>query len=84
MGWANCGIDDLDRPIGYVHEAICDFEGCEAIIDRGLGYACGGMHGHEDQYGKPACARYFCGEHQLNHACEFGHTDYGTEDQSEA
>ncbi len=45
MGWANCGEDSQGRPIGYAHEGICDHPGCEARIDRGLEFACGGMHG---------------------------------------
>lgn len=59
MGWGDCGTDSEGRNIGYVWEAICDHEGCETEIDRGLGYACGGMHG-EDEH---SCEKYFCGEH---------------------
>jgi hypothetical protein len=59
MGWADCGTDRNGRPIGYAFEATCDEEGCEEEIDRGLGHACGGMHG-EDEY---SCERYFCGKH---------------------
>lgn len=58
MGWANCGDDSNGRPIGYAHTATCDHPGCTKQIDRGLAYACGGMHG--DEYG---CERYVCGEH---------------------
>lgn len=35
MGWANCGTDDLGRPIGYAHAATCDEPGCSKEIDRG-------------------------------------------------
>lgn len=70
MGWANCGEDSKGRPIGYAHMANCDFrkgeetlnartEICNARIDRGLSYACGGMHG-EDVY---SCEGYFCQSH---------------------
>lgn len=59
MGWGNCGTDSKGRPIGYVFEATCDYPGCEEEIDRGLSYACGGMHG-EDENG---CEGYFCGKH---------------------
>jgi hypothetical protein len=58
MGWAHCGTDSTGREIGYVIAATCDHPGCKAKIDRGLGYACGGMHG--DSIG---CEKYFCGEH---------------------
>lgn len=60
MGWANCGADSKGRPIGYAHAATCDGPGCAAVIDRGLSYACGGMHG-EDPNG--ACEGYFCPKH---------------------
>ena len=33
--------------------------GCDEVIDRGLGYICGRMHG-----GEGGCGRYFCGEHE--------------------
>lgn len=61
MGWANCGTDTKDRPIGYAHEATCDHQpGCSAQIDRGLSYACGEMHGK----GEFSCEGYFCGDHR--------------------
>lgn len=59
MGWGHCGHDDDDRPIGYAITATCDEPGCSAKIDRGLAYACGGMHGG----GKHGCGRYFCPAH---------------------
>lgn len=58
MGWGDCGTDSKGRPIGYVHEATCDFPCCEAKIDRGLAYACGGMHGENE-----GCEGYFCPAH---------------------
>jgi hypothetical protein len=67
MGWSDCGDDDLGRPIGYAFEAKCDFLGCSVRIDRGLDFACGGMHG-EDSDG--SCARYFCHDHLHDHGCE--------------
>lgn len=60
MGWANCGTDREGRPIGYAHEAVCDHDGCTKEIDRGLDFACGGMHG-EDEY---SCEKYFCWDHR--------------------
>lgn len=62
MGWGNCGEDSNGRPIGYCHEATCDHVGCNTKIDRGLSYACGGMHG-EDEI---SCEKYFCEEHRSN------------------
>lgn len=72
MGWANCGEDSSGRPIGYAHSATCDLPGCGKQIDRGLAYACGGMHGTEMLGGDEAvdwsadfgaCERYFCEDH---------------------
>lgn len=60
MGWGDCGYDSKGRPIGYVHSAICDHPDCLEKIDRGLSYACGGMHG---DCGGQACENYFCGKH---------------------
>ena len=59
MGWADCGADSEGRPIGYGFAGKCDHDGCDADIDRGLSYACGGMHGAGEGY----CEKYFCGEH---------------------
>lgn len=59
MGWGNCGTDSRGRPIGYTHDAVCDHPGCDAAIDRGLSYACGGMHGEESH----SCEGYYCGKH---------------------
>lgn len=61
MGWADCGFDSKNRPIGYIHSATCDHEGCEKEIDRGLAYACGGGH----LGGADFCEDYFCYEHLL-------------------
>ena len=62
MGWSDCGTDEDGRPIGYAHEAKCDHPGCDNDIDRGLAYACGGMHGHNSWF---SCDKYFCGEHLM-------------------
>lgn len=58
MGWANCGKDSRGRWIGYAHSAKCDERGCKERIDRGLSYACGGMHGNDG-----GCEGYFCAKH---------------------
>lgn len=60
MGWANCGQDSKGRNIGYAHSATCDHPGCKKRIDRGLSYACGGMHGTGEGF---QCEGYFCGAH---------------------
>ena len=58
MGWA-FRVEADGREIGYSVAATCDEDGCNAAIDRGLAYACGGNHGGGADY----CDRYFCGEH---------------------
>lgn len=63
MGWAFCGTDSRGREIGYGISATCDFPGCEEEIDRGLGNACGGMHGENGI----DCEGYFCGSHLYLH-----------------
>ena len=59
MGWGRCGKDSRGRLIGYYYPATCDEPGCKKRIDRGLAYACGGMHGA----GAWFCEGYFCEEH---------------------
>lgn len=59
MSWSDCGTDSKGRPIGYIHEATCDHPGCDLKIDRGLSYACGGMHGEDEV----SCEGYFCPDH---------------------
>src|SRR5690349_20997545 len=80
MGWGNCGTDSRGRPIGYCHAARCDHPGCSKRIDRGLAYACGGMHGTTPVGGDDSldgfdecCEGYFCSEH-LRWPC-FEHED---------
>jgi hypothetical protein len=62
MGWS-LGHDSrwgkYGRDIGYGVPATCDHPGCNAEIDRGLGYVCGG-----DVYGgEHGCGLFFCGSH---------------------
>jgi hypothetical protein len=80
MGWGRCGTDSKGRNIGYYYAAICDHPGCKAKIDRGLAYACGGMHGLTHMGGDEkldgfelCCEGYFCSEH-LTFPC-FEHED---------
>lgn len=58
MGWAH-GTNASGRAIGYGVAAVCDQEGCTEMIDRGLDYACGGMHDGGDH----GCGDYFCPRH---------------------
>ena len=59
MGWSGPMPNAEGRLVGYAVEAICDLAGCEAKIDCGLAYVCGGMH----DGGEYGCGRYFCAEH---------------------
>ena len=69
MGWMNCGSDTQGRPIGYGFAATCDAPGCDVEIDRGLSYACGGMHGYRtDAADFDVCEKYFCESHRV-HLC---------------
>lgn len=79
MGWAFCGKDSRGRRIGYGVSARCDEPGCRVQIDRGLGYACGGMHGDGDP--EYSCEGYFCGEHlsAVGQRCRRCHAEEGRE-----
>lgn len=59
MSWSHCGKDSAGRPIGYAHAEKCDHPGCNTDIDRGLSFACGGMHGNTEI----GCDKYFCETH---------------------
>ena len=72
MGWAGPMPNARGREVGYAVEAVCDLDGCDAKIDRGLAYVCGDMH----DGGEHGCGDYFCGAHlffgapeQLCEAC---------------
>lgn len=58
MGWGY-GVNNEGREVGYTVEAICDQDGCDKEIDRGLAYVCGSMH----DGGEHGCGRYFCYPH---------------------
>lgn len=59
MGW-QVGYDSRwQRDIGYGVPAICDRPVCGTVINRGLGYVCGG-----DPYGgEKGCGLFFCDDH---------------------
>lgn len=66
MGWGY-GINGAGREVGYTVAATCDHPGCEAKIDRGLGYACGQRHDRCDDPEEARCGGYFCKEHRYTH-----------------
>lgn len=68
MGWSLGYDDNWRRDVGYGVPAYCDHPGCDKMIDRGLGYVCGG----EPFGGEHGCGLHFCGEH-LWHRKPRGH-----------
>lgn len=68
MGYGYYVLSD-GREAGYLVTATCDREGCDEVIDRGLGYLCGR---HPDGFRDPdeyGCGSYFCGRHDADHDC---------------
>lgn len=59
MGWSIGYDEKWNRDIGYGVPAWCDHPGCDAVIDRGLSYVCGG----EPYGGDEGCGLYFCSKH---------------------
>ena len=66
MGWSIGYDSNHERDIGYGVPAYCDHPGCNAKIDRGLGYVCGG----EPYGGDDGCGLFFCGTHGGLGQCE--------------
>jgi len=62
MGWSY-GHNVEGEEVGYSVPAVCNEPGCEAKIDRGLSYTCGGLDGHSGVIG--TCGKPFCSEHLL-------------------
>lgn len=59
MSWT-IGYDEaLDRDVGHLVTAYCDHPGCNAVINRGLAFTCGG----EFMGGDHGCGLHFCPEH---------------------
>lgn len=59
MGWSIGYDSNWNRDIGYGVPAYCDDPSCNAVIDRGLSYVCGGQpYGGDD-----GCGLYFCDKH---------------------
>jgi hypothetical protein len=61
MGWARYRNHE-GRECGYAVAATCDYPGCTAEIDRGLGYLCGTTDAIDGS--GPGCGRYFCEKHR--------------------
>ena len=61
MGWSYAVLED-GREVGYGVEATCEHPGCEAQIDRGLAYACGGLDAVIGR-SEIGCGHHFCYEH---------------------
>ncbi len=59
MGWSVGYDPNWNRDVGYGVPAKCDHPDCDADIDRGLSYVCGG-----DVYGdEHGCGLFFCDAH---------------------
>jgi hypothetical protein len=83
MGWSVGYDSNWKRDVGYGVPATCDHPSCNAEIDRGLSYVCGG-----DPFGgEHGCGLYFCTDHlvyagdardnvQLCPACRYGKKRY--------
>lgn len=61
MGYAHYEIWRNGKKIeaGYAVETLCEQDGCEEQIDRGLAHLCGKEPGG-DEHG---CGGYYCGKH---------------------
>ncbi|AWT42574.1 MULTISPECIES: hypothetical protein [Streptomyces] len=61
MGYAYYEITRNGETIqaGYSVEVVCEEDGCDEKIDRGLAHLCGAQPGG-DEYG---CGGYYCGHH---------------------
>jgi hypothetical protein len=59
MSWSIGYDGHWKRDIGYGVPAYCDHPSCNATIDRGLSFVCGG----EPYGGEKGCGLYFCSKH---------------------
>ena len=62
MGWSIGYDNHWRRDIGYGVPAYCDHPKCNAEIDRGLAYVCGGGPYGENEK-RDGCGLYFCYKH---------------------
>ncbi len=58
MGYAHYVLGD-GREAGYGVADVCNVDGCDEKIDRGLAYLCGDV----GDGGEHGCGRYFCYTH---------------------
>lgn len=65
MSWSIGFDSQRQRDIGYGVPAFCDHPACNAKIDRGLSYVCGG----EPHGGDKGCGLYFCWKHGGGRLC---------------
>jgi hypothetical protein len=56
MGWAYGEVNG--KAVGHSVPDVCNELGCDEVIDRGLGYACGDMPGSG-----LGCDGFFCEQH---------------------
>lgn len=59
MGYGHYKLSS-GKEAGYGVSAICEHPGCDAEIDRGMSYACGGEPGEQGGW---SCEGYFCPKH---------------------
>jgi hypothetical protein len=61
MGYAHYTVTRNGEEIeaGYAVDTVCEQDGCEEQIDRGLAYLCGETPGGDED----GCGGYFCGQH---------------------
>lgn len=69
MSWSIGYDTQWNRDIGYGVPAFCDHPGCNAEIDRGLAFVCGG----EAYGGELGCGLYFCAAHRADSLCKKCH-----------
>jgi hypothetical protein len=62
MGWSIGFCSITNRDIGYGVPAYCDAPGCDAEIDRGMGYKCLSSF-------QKTCNMFFCSEHRVLGLC---------------
>lgn len=68
MGYGYYLLPD-GREAGYTVEAICDADGCNTEIDRGMDYLCGCSPDGRRDPNEPGCGKYHCEHHKYHHDC---------------
>lgn len=76
MGWS-IGYDyNHQRDIGYGVPAHCDHPGCNAKIDRGVAYTCGGVRAEGRGCGLHFCDSHLAGPDNLCERCREGQSPF--------